>query len=119
MALRLMLAVAAAGACNKSPAPGPSGTVYLVTITAAGVSPKNIEVPLGARVRFQNNDSRQHYMHSDPHPDATDCVEMNQVGVLSPTQTRETGNLVVARVCGYHDHDLFNDASLKGTITIR
>jgi hypothetical protein len=41
------------------------------------------------------------------------------VGFLSPGQSRETGNLVVARTCGFHDHDIPGSASLQGTITIR
>ena len=116
----VVLALLSAAACKKSPAgPDPPVTTYVITITAAGVSPKNIDVPLGARVQFKNEDNRPHYMHSDPHPDQTDCPELNQVGYLSPTQVRETGNLVTARVCGYHDHDLFMNNALKGTITIK
>jgi plastocyanin len=110
----------ATGCTEKPPTePDPPTQTNTITITAAGVSPKNIEVPIGSRVRFVNNDSRSHYMHSDPHPDQTDCPELNQVGFLAPSQVRESGNLVVARTCGYHDHDLFNDATLRGTITIR
>jgi hypothetical protein len=70
-------------------------------------------------VLFVNNDSRRHAMTSDPHPDHTNCPEINQVGVLNPGQSRETGNLVAVRTCGYHDHDDPNNASLKGRIVIR
>jgi plastocyanin len=118
----IVLAAAAAALSCKSAPPAPSDpplNTLTVTITAAGVSPKSLEVPVGSRVLFINNDSRTHYMHSDPHPDQTDCPELNQIGVLAPTQRRETGNLVVARTCGYHDHNLFGDNSLQGTITIR
>jgi hypothetical protein len=121
--LRFLIAAAAACAlsCKAAP-PAPSGSPgdpLKITITATGVSPKNIEVPVGSRVLFINNDVRTHYMHSDPHPDQTDCPELNQVGVLAPSQRRETGNLVAPRVCGYHDHNLFTDPTLQGTITIR
>jgi len=70
-------------------------------------------------VTFINNDSRQHEMDSDPHPEHTDCPPINSVGVLAPGQSRQTGNLNVVRVCGFHDH--MNDAnqSLRGTITIQ
>lgn len=119
--LVLVTAVAAAGACKKSstaptPTPVPGTTV---TITSAGVSPKHLEVALGSRVLFINNDTRNHNIGSDPHPDHTDCPVINQVGLLRPGQQRETGNFVIARVCGYHDHDMPTVASLQGTITTR
>ena len=37
--------------------------------------------------KFVNNDSRSHEMFSDPHPEHTDCPEINQVGFLSPGQS--------------------------------
>lgn len=114
----LVVSVLAIG-CDKSTPTNPSGTTYTVTITNAGVSPKTLEVPLGARVVFVNNDSVSHYMHSDPHPDATDCTPLNQVGLLLATQSRNTGNLVEAKTCGYHDHDAPTNAAFKGSIVIK
>ena len=119
--LAVVLAVLLLG-CKDSgpgaPSPPPAQTPT-IQITASGVSPKTIEVPLGSRVLFVNNDNREHYMHSDPHPEGTDCPELNQVGFLNPNQSRETGNLVEPGTCGFHDHIEFNDASLRGQITIR
>ena len=43
-------------------------------------------------------------MESDPHPEHTDCEEIN-LGVLTTGQSRETRNLVTAKTCGFHDHD--------------
>jgi plastocyanin len=83
------------------------------------VSPKTITVSAGARVTFINNDSRVHDMESDPHPEHTNCPEINQVGFMTPGQTKLTGNLNRARSCGYHDHNLDNDRSLQGTIIIQ
>jgi plastocyanin len=90
-----------------------------ITITAAGVSPKDIQVSPGARVTFVNNDTRAHQMASDPHPEHTDCSEINQVGLLTPGQSRQTGNLNAVRTCGFHDHDQPAVASLLGSIVIR
>ena len=90
-----------------------------ITITAAGANPRNVIVSVGERVRFVNNDARTHNMTSDPHPDHTDCGELNQVGFLSPGQSRETGNLVIIAHCGFHDHDNADGTALKGTIIIR
>lgn len=119
-----LLGVACGGSSNPAaPSGGSSGgtgsSSTTVTITSAGVSPREITVSQGARVLFVNNDARPHNMSSDPHPEHTDCPEINQVGLLLPGQGRETGNLVTVRTCGYHDHDLPQNDTLKGRIVIR
>ena len=43
-------------------------------------------------------------MTSDPHPEHTDCPELNQIGFLNTGQSRPSGNLNTARRCGIHDH---------------
>jgi hypothetical protein len=59
-------------------------------------------------------------MFSDPHPEHTDCPEINAVGFLAAGQTRRTDNMVTNRtVCGFHDHDAPNVAGLQGSITIQ
>jgi len=71
-------------------------------------------------VTFINNDNQSHNMTSDPHPEHTDCPEINSVGFLSGGQQRQTGNMVTNRaVCGFHDHDLPNVAGLQGSISIQ
>src|SRR5438552_5181176 len=75
-----------------------------ITITSAGVSPKAITVVQGSQVTFVNNDSRNHEMDSNPHPQHTDCPEINLVGFITPGQTKQTGPLNTVRTCGYHDH---------------
>jgi plastocyanin len=108
--------------CGGSSAAGPSPTPSnpnTFTITSAGVSPKEIVVPPGTRVLFVNNDNRRHDMASNPHPEHSDCRELEPVGGLSPGQSRETANLNVAKTCGFHDHDSPDNASLKGRIIIK
>ena len=118
-ALAAVIGLAATTCGGSSTSPDPPVETNTITITAAGASPRNIQVALGQRVRFVNNDSRPHNMTSDPHPDHNDCPDLNQVGFLAPDQSRETGNLVEARTCGFHDHDDANNNSLKGSIVIR
>jgi len=101
-------------------APPPSGNNPTVTITAAGaVSPKDIQASVGGRVTFTNQDRAPHEIQSDPHPDHTDCPAINQVSVLNPGATRDTGAFTTARTCGYHDHGDSTNPNLLGTITVR
>jgi hypothetical protein len=107
---------------SPTPSPGTGGGTSdtpTITITTAGVNPKQVEIGLGGRVRFVNNDTRSHDMQSDPHPDHTDCPAMAQVGFIQPGQSKETGNFTTARSCGFHDHNDDRNASLLGTIVIR
>jgi len=117
--LGLFAAVAACGDSNTTPAPTPQPNTNSITITAAGANPKNIQVALGSRVLFINNDSRPHWPASDPHPEHTDCPEFDQIGTLLPNQSRETGNLVVAETCGFHDHLNPDLTALRGQVTVR
>jgi plastocyanin len=128
MAARLMLAALAGAmlaACGggggpTTPQPPPQTNPYVVTISSSGVaSPKDLTVPPGSRVLFVNNDSRRHDMTSDDHPDHLECPALNQVGVLTPGQSRESGNLIVVRTCGYHDHDNPDNTNLQGRIIVR
>ncbi len=120
---RLALAAAAAlavAACeNESPSNPSEPPCATITIAANAVSPNAVTVSPGCRISFVNNDSRNHDMASDPHPEHTDCREINSVGVLSPGRSAETGNLNAVRTCGFHDHLQDQVASMKGTITIR
>ena len=76
-------------------------------------------MPAGTRVTFVNTDTRVHDMNSDPHPEHTDCPEINQVGFMTPGQTKLTGNLNTRRTCGFHDHNLPDNQSLQGSIIIQ
>lgn len=113
------MALSCGGASSPPTVPTPLEPARTFTITASGVTPKELTVAPGTRVLFVNNDSRRHDMGSDPHPDHTDCPEINSVGVLTAGQSRETGNLVTVRTCGFHDHDNPTNASLQGRIVIR
>jgi plastocyanin len=100
----LLLLIACGGGSPSSPSGGGSGSTT-ITITSAGVSTTQLTISPGTRVLFVNNDSRAHNMTSDPHPEHSDCPEINSVGLLQPNQSRETGNMVAVRTCGFHDHD--------------
>jgi plastocyanin len=99
--------------------PANTGSPTTITIANNAVSPRNLTVSRGGRVTFVNNDTQSHDMQSDPHPVHTDCPEINQVGFLTPGQSRQTGTLNNARTCGYHDHNRDIVESLQGTITVQ
>ena len=117
LALALLTGTCATG--SEPTPPSPPIPAITIRITPSGVSPKTVEVPLGARVLFINNDTRDHTMGTDPHPDHTDCPVINQVGLLRPGEQRETGNFVVIRPCGFHDHELPTLTELWGTIVTK
>ena len=117
--IALLCAAGCGGGSDAPPAPSP-GNPNTFTISASGIiSPTELTVSPGSRVLFVNSHSRRHDMTSDPHPDHLDCPELNQVGVLNPGQSRETGNLVAVRTCGFHDHDDPDNANLRGRIVVR
>ena len=95
----------------------PAATEFVFTITASGVTPRELRVPVGARVAFRNQDGRPHQMTSNPHPVHTDCPEVN-VGIVPAGQARMTGALETERACGFHDHDRETDQSLWGRILV-
>jgi len=119
----LVLAVACGGTSGTPPSPTltcstlPNATTILIVNNA--VCPQTLTVTPGSRVMFINNDTRAHDMYSNPHPEHTDCIEINQVGHLDPGQQRETGNLNTIRSCGFHDHMQDQNRALQGTIVIR
>lgn len=100
----------------STPSTAPAATF---TISSTGVSPKSVTVPVGSQVQFVNTDRVSHHVASNPHPEHTDCPEINAVGFLSTNQSRQTANLNTPRTCGFHDHDAPENSALQGSIVIR
>lgn len=90
-----------------------------ITIGPNGVSPAAVTIARGGRVTVTNNSTRVHEISSDPHPNHTDCVEINALGALSPGETGMTAPFSVARRCGFHDHLDHDNPALRGSITIQ
>jgi len=116
--------VVACGGSNSNPS-GPTGSCTpssnpnTIVIQNNQVCPQTLTVARGSQVTMINNDSRVHEMDSDPHPEHTQCPELNQIDFLNPGQSRSSGNLNTARTCGFHDHSNPDNQSLHGTITIQ
>jgi plastocyanin len=109
------------GGSNSPTSPTtPSSPATTITIGGDGrVSPSTLTVPVGSRVTFVNNHNRGHEMASDPHPEHTDCRELNAVATVQPGQSRQTDNLTTAKSCGFHDHGEPDNAGLRGRIVIQ
>lgn len=95
----------------------PSASLSTVTITSAGVSPAQIRIEVGQQVQFVNNATRGVQVASDPHPTHTLCPPVNEIGMLSPGQSR-TATFAQRGTCTYHDHGNPDDARFRGTILV-
>ena len=83
VALGLASTAAILVACSEDAGPAsPSNTTQTFTITAAGVSPKQVRINVGDRVRFTNDDSVNRQINSNPFPAHDDC----------PPSTRSTSS---------------------------
>jgi hypothetical protein len=119
----VLAGAAACGGGSSSTSPSgtctPSGAANTLVIMNNAVCPQAITLARGSQLTIVNQDSRSHDMTSDPHPEHTQCPELNQIGFLNTGQQRSSGNLNTARTCGIHDHGDPDRSSLKATITIQ
>ena len=119
--LGLVATAAVIAACSSSGSPmSPSSgsTVPTITVTAAGVSPKEIRIQAGGRVRFVNNDSVNRQINSNPFPAHDDCPPINEVDVMTPGQSKMTGVLSLEGACGFHEHLTEGAPEFLGTILV-
>jgi hypothetical protein len=97
----------------------PSETATITIGSNGSISPTSVTITRGGRVTIVNSHNQAHDMSSDPHPEHTQCTEINQIGFLTAGQSRTSGNFNTARTCTFHDHNLPESAGLKGTIVIQ
>jgi hypothetical protein len=70
-------------------------------------------------VTFDNIDDRLHSIASLPLTTHADCPAINEVSVLAPGQSKQTGVFTEAKTCGYHDVFSEGGQLLIGNITVR
>ena len=97
--------------------PGAIGAT--ITIANGRVTPSEVTISVGQSVMFVNNDGRGRTVYSDPHPNHTDCPQINAVANLVNGQSRPTNAFPSNRTCGFHDHDDPDNANVKGRINIQ
>ena len=111
----VVAAIVQGASCNSPVSPSSAATF---TITATGVTPKEVRIKAWNHVSFTNNDDRPHQMMSDPINEHTQCPAINEVGYLPPGSTRDTRTLSLTLSCGFHDHLNLLDDSFKGRIIV-
>ena len=91
-----------------------------MTITSTGVSPNLMTIAVGATVTFVNNDTSNHDILGGPDLEHRDCPEIDNVGFLTPGQSRQTQVFTRARTCDFHDHVFHTQTSIfNGRIVIQ
>jgi plastocyanin len=117
MRRRMTIAVMACivSGCGDS-ATGPTKDAT-VTITATGISPKDVRLKAWNQVIFVNNDVQPHNIVSDPVNEHTQCPAIINVGHLPPGATRQTLTLI-SGTCGFHDHLNLTNDTFRGTIRV-
>jgi hypothetical protein len=119
----VLAAALSCGGSSSSPSPPsggctPSANPNTLVIMNNSICPQTLTVSRGSQLTIMNQDSNTHEMNSDPHPEHTDCPEID-IGFLATGQSRSSNNLNIARRCGIHDHNNSTRDSLKATITIQ
>jgi plastocyanin len=116
--LSVLLMVPLMASCGSNPS-APSEPGATISIGSAGVSPTEVRIDAWGQVRFVNNDTEPHSIVSDPVDVHTQCPPINQVGVLQPGESRNTGTLNLPGTCGFHDHLNKANASWRGRIVVK
>ena len=114
----MLLMLPLMAACGSSPS-APSAPEATITIGPTGMSPSEVRIDAWGQVRFVNNDTQPHSMVSDPVDVHTQCPPINQVGVLQPGESRNTGTLNLPGSCGFHDHLNKANVSWRGRIVVK
>jgi hypothetical protein len=122
----LMLAACKSGSgpASTPTAPSPPTTTPpagapTITITATGVSPTQVTVPVGGRVTFVNGDARSHELWGGPDHEHRDCPQVDEAGFLVPGQRRDTGVFTQPRICEFHDHTNVGNPAYQGRIIVQ
>lgn len=106
------------GGSPTNPSGSGGGGTVTITLTSAGANPRQVFVEVNQRVRFVNNDSRTREIASGPHPTHNGCPPLNEVGVLSAGQSRESGVLTRQGTCTFHDNLADTDVNFQGQILV-
>lgn len=97
--------------------PAPAGPAT-ISILGSGVTPNVVRIEVGQQVRFTNNGSRNIELHSDPHPTHQACPPLNEMGMIAPGQSRNSGTFTVRGTCSFHDHNDPDNMAFRGQVLV-
>jgi hypothetical protein len=111
-----LLWLAACGGGSPSSADQASSALTL-TLSSAGVSPKESSVSGNSSITVVNIDSAPHQLASNPDPQQADCPELNSPTLLPGDEFIAT---IASRdgTCGFIDSLNPTDSDFQGTITV-
>ncbi|MFN7980096.1 MAG: hypothetical protein U0P30_18325 [Vicinamibacterales bacterium] len=98
---------------------GGGAPALTITVTATGLSPQDLTIPVGSKVTFTNADTRPHDFSGGPDPSHPECPEIDVAGFVAAGQSRDTGTFTVARSCQFHDHTFIGVPAFMGRIVIQ
>ncbi len=112
-----LLWLAACGGGLPSSAPDQASPNLTLTLSSAGVTPKQSSVSSNGSVEVINGDSIAHQLASNPDPQQTECPELNGP-VLQPGDQFTT--IIDNRngTCAFIDGLNPTDGNFQGTITV-
>ena len=120
LGLTLVATAAVIAACGSSSPTSPSTVpgVATFTITAAGVTPKELRIQVGNRVMFVNNDTVNRQINSNPFPAHNGCPPLNEVDLITPGQSKMSGVFSFEGACGFHEHLTEGAQQFLGTVLV-
>jgi plastocyanin len=86
----------------------------MVSISSAGYEPKDITVKVGDSVTFENKDSANHTVSSDPHPTHTLYPVVN-LGLIKPGEKKSATFDKIGKFI-FHDH---LNPSMTGSVIVQ
>ena len=91
-----------------------SKSAKIVSITVGGYDPKDITIKMGDTITFENTDTANHTVNSDPHPTHTLYPVLN-IGRIAAGEKKSVMFDVVGKFT-FHDH---LNPSLTGSVTVQ
>ncbi len=112
-----LLWLAACGGGSPSSAPDQASSALTLTLSSAGVSPKESSISGNSSITIVNIDNAPHQLASNPDSQQADCSELNSPTLLPGDEFIAT---IASRdgTCGFIDSLNPTDSKFQGTITV-
>jgi len=111
----LLLGACGGGSSGNSAVQAPAALT--LTLTSAGVSPKDGSVLSSGSITILNQDSAPHQLTSNPNPSQVDCPELN-TPMLAPGDQFTATVANQNEACGFNDGLNPTDSNFQGTLSV-